>query len=67
MTNNQSLKILINYGLFFIFLLVLIAPGYVFFQNRDGLGFLLGADFKTAARLGNKRAQDYLKSKGISW
>jgi predicted ferric reductase len=51
MANNSSLKILVNYGLFLILLLILLIPGYVFFQNRGGFGFLGWADFKTSARL----------------
>lgn len=42
---------LIKYSLLFVYLVILIALGYVFFQNRGGVGFLVGADFKTAASL----------------
>jgi len=50
MGGNQIIKLL-RYILSLGFLLILILPGYVFFQNRGGFEFLAGADFKTAARL----------------
>src|SRR4030042_2384089 len=41
---------LIKYPLLFVYLLILLAPGYVFFQKRGGIGFLVG-DFRTFAGL----------------
>jgi len=50
MGGNQIIKLL-RYILSLGFLLILILPGYVYFQHRGWFSFLAGADFKTAARL----------------
>ena len=49
--SNVIVTKLLRYMLVLGFLVILILPGYVFFQNRDGFEFLAGADFKTTASL----------------
>ncbi len=48
---SSTTKELLRKGLLLAFFVILTAPGFVFFSNRDGLETLLGHDFQTTLKL----------------
>lgn len=50
-TKSGPQKLLVRYGAWLLYLILFLAPGYVFFQSRGGVRLLQGADLKVASLL----------------